>query len=101
MRNIPKYSTPIWDVYREEYVHLWYRMSYVALPAHSVPVALMGAIFCELDRLVRFGVIVAIDDIMDWVSRIVVVTKKHGAIFLCIEPKHLNVALEEQHVTSA
>jgi len=66
----------------------------VVLPVRKVPYALQGVLKEELDRLVKKGILVPVDTPTDWVSSMVVATRRNGKIRLCIDPKPLNKALK-------
>ena len=67
------------------------------LPSRRVPVALKEPLKQELDRLSNIGVIQRVDTPTEWISAIVVTTKKNGKVGLCIDPKPLNQALHRNH----
>ena len=69
----------------------------VQLPTRRVPVALKEPLKQELDRLSNIGVIQRVDTPTEWISAIVVTTKKNGKVGLCIDPKPLNQALHRNH----
>ena len=48
----------------------------------------------ELHRLVKKGILVPVNVPTDWVSSMVVATRRNGKIRLCIDPKTLNKALK-------
>ena len=72
----------------------------VQLPTRRVPIALKGRLRKELDRLSHIGVIQRVDSPTDWISAIVVITKRNGTIRLCIDPKPLNQTLHRNHYPS-
>lgn len=51
----------------------------------------------ELDRLSNIGMIQKVDTPTEWISAVVVTTKKNGKVRLCIDPKPLNEALRRNH----
>ena len=69
----------------------------VQLPTRRVPIALREPLKHELDRLSNIGVIQKVDTPTDWISALVVTTKKNGKVRLCIEPKPLNEGLRRNH----
>ena len=69
----------------------------VQLPTRRVPIALKEPLKKELDRLSNTGVIQRVDTPTDWISAIVVTTKKNGKVRVCIDPKPLNQALHRNH----
>ena len=69
----------------------------VQLPTRKVPIALREPLKQELDRLSNIGVIRKVDTPTNWISALVVTTKKNGKVRLCIDPKPLNEALHGNH----
>ena len=69
----------------------------VQLPARRVPIAVKDNLQAELERLSKLDIIQKVDKPTDWISSLVVTTKKSGKIRLCIDPKPLNKALKRNH----
>ena len=69
----------------------------VQLPTQRVPIALKEPLKQELDRLSNIGMIQKVDTPTEWISAVVVTTKKNGKVGLCIDPKPLNEALHRNH----
>ena len=69
----------------------------VQLPTRRVPVGLKEPRKQELDQLSNIGVIQRVDTPTEWISAIVVTTKKNGKVGLCIDPKPLNQTLHRNH----
>ena len=69
----------------------------VQLPTRRVPVGLKEPVKQELDQLSNIGVIQRVDTPTEWISAIVVTTKKNGKVGLCIDPKPLNQTLHRNH----
>ena len=69
----------------------------VQLPTRKVPIALREPLKRELDRLSNIGVIWKVHTPTNWISALVVTTKKNGKVRLCIDPKPLNEALHRNH----
>lgn len=69
----------------------------VQLPTRRVPIALKEPLKQELDRLSSIGMILKVDTPTEWISAVVVTTKKNGKVRLCIDPKPLNEALHRNH----
>ena len=67
------------------------------LPIRRLPFAIKDKFELELERLLRIGVIVQVEEPTDWVSQVTVVTKKSGELRICIDPKPLNDALRREH----
>ena len=69
----------------------------IQLPTRSVPIVLKEPLKKELNRLSNTGVIQRVDTPSDWISAIIVTTKKNGKVRVCIDPKPLNQALHRNH----
>ena len=64
-----------------------------AAPPRKVPIAMKSKLKNELERLENLGVIAAVDKPTEWVSNLVLATKKSGELRVCIDPRYLNQAL--------
>ncbi|CAB4015862.1 Retrovirus-related Pol poly from transposon [Paramuricea clavata] len=62
----------------------------------KIPVSVRDRFKVELQRLERLGVITPVEEPTEWVSQIVVATKKSGALRVYIDPKPLNEALKRE-----
>ena len=69
----------------------------VQLPTRRVPIALKEPLKQELDRLSNIGVIQKVGTPTEWISAVVITTKKNCKVRLCIDPKPLNEALHRNH----
>ena len=69
----------------------------VQLPTRKVPIALKEPLKQELDRLSNIGVIWKVATPTNWISALVVTTKKNGKVRLYIDPKPSNEALHRNH----
>jgi len=69
----------------------------VQLPPRRVPLAVKDKLKAELERLSEKEIITAVDEPTEWISALVVTTKRSGGIRLCIDPKPLNNALKRNH----
>ena len=58
---------------------------------------LLGECQLPLNRLSNIGVIQKVETPTNWISALVVTTKKNGKVRLCIDPKPLNEALRRNH----
>ena len=67
------------------------------LPVRRIPFALEARFRKELDKMMEMGVIAKVDEPTEWVSQVVVTTKKSGELRVCIDPKPLNEALKREH----
>ena len=69
----------------------------VQLPTGKVTIALTEPLKRKLQRLSNIGVIRRVDTLTNWISVLVVTTKKNGKVRLCIDPKPLNEASHTNH----
>ena len=69
----------------------------VQLPPRRVPIAVKDKLQAELEILSNMEIIAKVDDPTDWISSLVVSTKRNGKVRLCIDPKPLNNALKRNH----
>lgn len=67
------------------------------LPCRKLPFALQDDVKHELERLVKRGVLVPVDEPTPWVSQMAVVRKPNGSLRICIDPQPLNEALMREH----
>ena len=66
----------------------------VANTCRSIPVAYQGATKEELERMLRQGIIERVSEPAEFVSHAVLVKKDNGKVRLCLDPTHLNKAIE-------
>ena len=66
-------------------------------PPKRLSVELKDLVKQELDRLVKAGVLVLVDEPTDWVNQMAIETKKDGSLRICIDPRHLNLSLKREH----
>ena len=69
----------------------------VRLPPRRVPLAVKDKLQAELEILSNMEIIAKVDDPTNWISSMVVTTKRNGKVRLCIDPKALNNALKRNH----
>lgn len=69
----------------------------VVLPARRIPYALQSGVKAELDRMRKMGIIESITEPTDWVSQMVIVSKKNGSLRICLNPQPLNRAIRREH----
>lgn len=62
-----------------------------------VPFGLVKDLEKELKQLERNGIIVKVEEPTEWVSSIVLTSKKDGKLRLCIDPRKLNEAIMRSH----
>ncbi|GBM11903.1 Transposon Tf2-6 polyprotein [Araneus ventricosus] len=76
---------------------------HISLCENSVPVVsvtrkvafpLLEPLKAEIDRMVTAGVIEKVTELTDWVSPLVIVQKKNGALRVCLDPQNLNKAIK-------
>ena len=65
--------------------------------ARKVTVAIREKIKAELERMEKLNVISKVDEPTTWVNSMVVVPKPNGAVRICLEPRHLNKAINKKH----
>lgn len=63
----------------------------------KTPIALKDAIKEELDSMVENGIIRKVTEPTDWVSSLAYSKKKSGKLRICLDPRHLNLALKRPH----
>nr|XP_050038499.1 uncharacterized protein K02A2.6-like [Dermacentor andersoni] len=69
----------------------------IALPSRRVPRALKEPLRQELDRMEAEGIIIRMQDPTDWVSPLVIVTKKNGRLRVCMDPRRVNEGIRREH----
>ena len=69
----------------------------VQLPPRRVPLAVKDKLQAELEILSHMEIIAKVDDPTDWISSMVVTTKRNGKVRLSIDPKALNNSLKRNH----
>lgn len=69
----------------------------VVHPCRKVPFKLRDKLKEELARMERMEVIKKIDEPTEWVSSLVIVQKKTGALRICLDPRDLNKAVKREH----
>jgi hypothetical protein len=68
------------------------------MPCRKIPYALKDKVKVELDKLVKRGILVPVEEPTPWVSQMAVVEKSDGNLRLCIDPRPLNEALKREHL---
>ena len=63
-------------------------------PCRRIPLALEGEVKAELSRMTDKGVIVPVVEPTEFVSNIVTARKSNGKMRICLDPTHLNKAIE-------
>ena len=67
------------------------------LPCRKIPLAIQTDVKQELDKLVKRGVLVAVEQPTQWVSQMATPRKANGKIGICIHPQLLNTASQREH----
>ena len=67
------------------------------LPPRRVPLAVKDKLQAELEILSSIEIIAKVDDPTDWISSLVVTTKRNGKVRLYLHPKPLNNTLKRNH----
>ena len=62
-----------------------------------VPVAIRDKLKQTLEHLTQQGIITPVMEPTDWISSMVVVTKKNEMLRICLDPKDLNHAVRREH----
>ena len=65
--------------------------------ARKVTVAIREKVKAELERVEKLNVISKVDEPTTWVNSMMVVPKPNGAVRICLEPRHLNKAINKKH----
>ena len=82
----------------EHHIHVKPDAQPIVHPPRRVPVALRDKVKTELERMERLGVIVKQEEPTPWVNSMVVVAKKNSdKVRICLDPKHLNDAIQRAH----
>ena len=63
----------------------------------QVPVTLTDHLKNTLDSLVTQGIIIPVTQPTPWVTSMVVVPKKDGTLWICLDPKDLSHAIQREH----
>ena len=66
-------------------------------PCRKVLFALRKKLKKELERIEKLQVIKSIEEPSEWVSSLVIVKKKLGALRICLYPRDLNKAIKREH----
>ena len=69
----------------------------VVNPPRKVPIALRDKLKSELDRMEKSDVIAKVATPTEWVNSLVVVEKPNGKLRVCLDPLHLNQAIQRPH----
>ena len=77
--------------------HIRLKQSYkpVQHPPRSVPIGMQRAYRAEPDRLVKEGIIMEVNMHTEWIYSIIPAVKSDGSLRLCLSPKDLNKAIDQ------
>ena len=76
------------------HIHLDSSVQPVQHAPRRVPVALRQQLKETLNSMLRANIIAPITEPISWISSIVVVPKKNGPLWICLDPKDLNTAIQ-------
>ena len=65
-------------------------------PQRNVPLRLKDTLKATLSKLENQGVVVKVDEPVEWCSNLVIVEKKDGSLRLCLDPPDLNEAIVKE-----
>jgi len=80
-------------------LHVRSDMQPTIMANRRVPIAVRPKLKAELKRMTDLGVITPVEEPTPWVSQMVIVEKKSGALRICIDPHELNKALQRERYT--
>ena len=63
-------------------------------PTRSVPISMQTKLYEELQRMIKIGVIVTVEEPTEWVNSFVAVEKPDKSLRLCLDPRDLNKAVK-------
>ena len=66
------------------------------LPPRREPLAVKDKLQAELERLSNMEFVTRVDDPTDWISSLVVTSKRNGKVRSCIDPKALEQCIKEK-----
>ena len=66
-------------------------------PPRRVPITLRPRIQEELERLESLDVIEKATEPTNWVNSMVTIIKPNGSLRICIDPRNLNQAIQQEH----
>ena len=66
-------------------------------PSHHVPITLRPKIQEELARMESLDVIEKVTGPTSWVNSMVTITRPNGSLRICIDPRNLNEAIQQEH----
>ena len=66
-------------------------------PPRRMPITLRPKIQEELARMERLNVIEKVTEPTNWMNSMVTIIKPNGSLRICIDPRHLNEAIQREH----
>ena len=97
IKNHPKIFTAFVRLEKEYHIEVDPTVTPVINPPRAIPAALRNRVKEELDGMERKNVIRKVEEPTDWVNSLVVVEKPNGKLRICLDPKHLNIAIKREH----
>ena len=67
------------------------------LPCRKIPFAIQSKVKSQLDTMVQRGILKPVTEPTEWVNQMAIAQKADGNIRICIDPAHLNKALQREH----
>ena len=98
LKHFPEvFAEEVWQLDGEYHIKIDPSVSPVQHPPRRVPVAVCEQLKAELDRMVEQDIIPPVTTPTPWVSSLMVVPKKDGKIWLCLDQEDLNQAIQREH----
>ena len=69
-------------------------------PPRRLPATIQEKLYTEIQRIMKLGIIVPVQEPTDWVNSLVAVEKPDGTLRLCLDPRDLNKAIKRPHCVS-
>lgn len=78
-------------------IHVDPEIQPIVNPPRRIPIALRDKLKAELDRMEMADIIAKVNAPTPWVNSLVVVEKSSGKLRVCLDPQHLNKAIQRPH----
>ena len=85
---------------RKHHIHFDKTVKLVLHAPRKVQVASRDNVETELTRLENGSVLAKVTEPTPWVSSLMIVPTTHGQLRICIDPSHLNKAIQREHYPS-